>query len=285
MEQTTQLQKARNISETLNAAFSFLREQFIPLAKNLLYVAGPLIILSALLNYFFFSKIFGAMVSNPSDPATTFNLMFSPQYLLLMFTQVLVTTVIALIVNFYVLDYVEGTGPTSVARMWQLVLNKTPIFLVYNIVIFFLMMLGMMFFVLPGIYLAIALVLFIPAAIQENLGLGAAIKRSIHLIKNYWWFTLGLMLLSIIILYIVYVVIELPFMLLGVGAVFSAGSPFSMEEFGNMYGIYVAFAQLSMLIYAFIFLVETVHFYSQREKKEASGLSGQIAELESPVTE
>ncbi len=285
MAQKIQLQQARGISETINASFSFFRSEFFPLGKNLLYVAGPLIIISALFNYFFFNDVFGSMMANPSDPAAGVNAIFSTQYLLLMLTQILVTTVIGLIVNFYILDYVEGNSPTSVARMWQLVLNNAPLYFVYNITLFAMVMLGFMAFVLPGIYFIIALTLFFPAAVQENIGFGQAIRRSFYLIRNYWWFTLGLMILAFLILYIAYMIFELPFMLLGLGLGFSADLQITPETVGSVYGLYIAFSQLLMLTYAFPFVVETLHFYSQREKKEARGLAEQINEMDTPSAE
>ncbi len=283
--QKVNLHQTRSISETINTSFTFFRSEFVPLGKNLIYVAGPLIILSALLNYFFFNDVFGSIMADPSGGTTGLEAIFSSQYFLLMLTQILVTTVIGLIVNFYILDYMEGSGPTSVARMWQLILNKAPLYFGYMIVLFILIMLGFMFFLLPGIYLSIALILFLPAAVQENLPFGKALKRSLYLTKNYWWFTLGLILLTGIIIYIIYMIFEIPFMALGVGLGFSSGFQVTPDDIGSFYGIYVAFAQLLMLVYSFLFVVETVHFYSQREKKEARGLGEQIAELDHPSAE
>lgn len=51
----------------------------------------------------------------------------------------------------------------------------------------FLILLGLLFLLLPGIYLAVAFAFATPVAVFEGLGGGAALRRSRELVKGQWW--------------------------------------------------------------------------------------------------
>jgi hypothetical protein len=60
----------------------------------------------------------------------------------------------------------------------------------------FLTVLGFVFVIVPGIYLAIAFTVAVPALLSEDLRGSRALARSRRLIKGRWWPTLGLVVLG-----------------------------------------------------------------------------------------
>ncbi|MEO6714536.1 MAG: glycerophosphoryl diester phosphodiesterase membrane domain-containing protein [Mycobacteriales bacterium] len=74
-----------------------------------------------------------------------------------------------------------------------------------------LLVVGFLVFVIPGIYLSVALAFTTPAIVLEGRGIIAAMKRSRALVSGAWWRTLGVLLLAGMICSFLYFVISVTF--------------------------------------------------------------------------
>jgi hypothetical protein len=58
---------------------------------------------------------------------------------------------------------------------------------------------GLILLIIPGIIFAVFLSMAVPAFIVERLGVTASMSRSWNLVRNYWWHTLGVIVVAAII--------------------------------------------------------------------------------------
>ncbi|MBI5474833.1 MAG: hypothetical protein HY961_21035 [Ignavibacteriae bacterium] len=259
--------RARDFGDTLSATFTFLRQEFVPFGKILVYILGPLLIVSVIVELFF---------QAPPEEALT-----GPYWAgvgLLLVVTLMQQVVLALIVNHYIRLYIANDesrfDPKAMVgycaeTFWRIV----------GVEILLGLMLGLAFLLLivPGVYLSISSSLLVTAAIQEDCPFSDALARSTQLIKQYWWYTLGLIIIVSIIMYIFQLVLFAP--------------TFVMSFVTAMHGftestdtVWVKAAQavghLATFFYVIPLVALVVHFYSQIEKKEAAGLERKVASLD-----
>ncbi len=272
-------QQARGVSETLNATFAFIRQEFFPLGKAILYLVGPVVLITSYFSMYYFSGIIqGAMQGG--EPQTVFRMMQSPYYWGTVALQMLGYVVNMLVVTYYIRFYIQNnnTAP-SLNTVWIAAINDLPRIVFYDVIAYLIMVVGMLAFVIPGIYLSIGLSLLAIVAVHERPGLGKSISRSLKLIKGYWWFTLGVIILATLVSYVLQMILQMPFMLMGVAAGINMKSAPSAGMIMNLSGILSVVLNLGTLFYAIIFVALNIHYFSQREKKEATGLQQQIEQL------
>lgn len=272
--------KARSISETINATFAFIRQEFIPLGKNLLFIVGPLMLLSAIINNLYIETSF-----NP-DPEMIFTSDYWSHIFVLWLLQLAMITLMITVVNHYVLMYirndenrfsVQSILNVSVKDFWRIL----GISIVYTI----MLSIAFVIFIIPGVYLFVALSLLYVILIHERLNFTEALNRSMQLIREYWWFTFAILILTWIIVYVLQLLFQIPLMAIGALYGFHEGAQEVLQEYSGWLAISTTISYLSNLFYAIVLIATIVHYYSQREKKEAAGLANRIDALDDTPAE
>lgn len=222
--------KARDFSKKVNDTFEFLRQNFKPLIKSILFIAGPPVLMGSLLIGSFIGDFFNLTQSsfnNPGSSEMTGNYFLSVNFWL----QLILAAVFLLIsgvasissINNYILLYGEKkSNQIEVSEVWNRV--KETFWMYLGTMVFFtiLFLLGYMLMLVPVILLSTispwllvlsvigviivlfyllfgaSLTFFIRA--YEKIGFFSAISRSFYLVKGKWWSTFGLiMVLSMIV--------------------------------------------------------------------------------------
>jgi hypothetical protein len=205
--------KLRDFGAKMNATVEFLRENIGRLFLNLLFIAGPLALLLSLL----FGNIMGSMfdlsrIENQGDAASVFGFL-GGNYLLMMFISWLAVSMIVTITYTYIRLYNEGVAKeTAITDVLRLALKKYGGILLVGFMVTTVTILGAFFFLIPGIFLGITLSLAYPIYMFEDVSAGEAFSRSFKLIKEKWWSTFGLLIISCIMAYVVQLVFSIPMM-------------------------------------------------------------------------
>ncbi|RMH65647.1 MAG: hypothetical protein D6677_02015 [Calditrichaeota bacterium] len=259
---TPEIMKKRDADATLLFAIEIIRNEFKSLAIVLLYIAGPVILFSGLVNYFYFDEVFGAFFQDSANPDAL--QIFTPHYFLLVLSQALLITVIFMVTIFYIREkYTQGHSP-SPAHLWFEILNHIGLYYGYALLLGILLFVSFMAFFIPGIWLLVASSLFFPVLIFEGHGFGDTLARSFYLIKDNWWRTLGLLLFSFFILYIINMIIQMLIVLVTTPLGLTAFT----EDKSLSAGLLIAFSQLTQLLHAFIAVVLSVHYFSLKARKD-----------------
>ncbi len=156
-----------------------------------------------------------------------------------------------------------------------------------NILYLLAVIVGAIFFVIPGLILAIYLSILNPIVINEEADIAEGFSRSFKLMKDKWWSTFGLLVIMGLITYVVLIAISIPTMLMtfiwGFNSLdsFESGSMPDISETEQT--IFVVVTTITTLLSYFAYALPNValgfQYYNLVERQEAKGLMTQIDQM------
>ena len=223
----------RDFGEKINATFAFLRQNFAPLAKSILFIAGPAILLISVV-----AGIYQATIMDMGAGGDPFDyLAILSQSSLTSFLSIFVSALLVTVVYAYLVLYVERKDydNITVAEVWERVKQHYLVVVVSTFVYSVLVVLGFMLLIIPGFIAIAALSFLFIIQMKEGLSLGAAFSRCFKLVSDNYLSTLGLIVVMTILITIISMVVMMPFGLaLGVPAFFSISQGSGFEDAGGM---------------------------------------------------
>lgn len=289
-QQKIKLYKIRSFSEKLNATIEFIRQNILPLGKAVIYIIGPLSILSGLLLTQYFGFLFDNMQSeNFENIQNPFGAVFNSSYFgFIILSMVSAALNISVVVNYmrlYQQKYPEEITVTEVLNLsWRDILPLVGLFVVAGVLI----ILSFMFFIIPGIFMMIVLSLASTALIFERKGIFEAISRSFKLIKGKWWSTFGLVVVTYFIMQAVAMIFIIPFYVF-----YFLGILTMVEETGISTDVNALWFQVGLTL-SIIFMILgsfitqcipviaiNFQYFNLVERQESVGLMGEIEQLDS----
>ncbi len=265
--------QVRDFSEVFNAAFAFTRQNFKPLGKAILFIAGPLILIQGILTGL-------TQADSLLVPANVLTGGFWAQYGVLILAALLGAVMVTGVVCEYVMLYInKPEGEITIEEVWQGLKRDFGMFFWTTILAALLIVVGAMLCILPGVYLFITLTPILILRLNENLDFGEAMTRCRELIRDYWWTAFGLIFIAYLVVYAVVFVFQLPQTVLTLAVTFHAIDA-SEESLRPVFMITSILASFSgMISYAFPELVACLLYFSLVEHKEATGLMGRIDQI------
>ena len=155
------------------------------------------------------------------------------------------------------------TVGASLRRMWGQLLNLLGVIILNGFVI----AIGLILLIIPGIYLACRLLICVPAALLEDLGARESLERSFALTKDYAGRAFVISFLYAMILYAAIFLFALPF---GILLFLFAKDPgmlrvsLALFQMGNFLA--------NILVTPFLLIATSVFYYDLRVRKEAFDL-------------
>ncbi len=288
-QQKIKLYKIRSFSEKLNATIEFIRQNFKPLGKAIIYIIGPLAILTGLLMAQYFSFIFENIQADDFENfQNPFGAVFNSSYFGFIFLSMVSAALnISIVLNYmrlYQEKYPEEITVTEILNIsWRDILPLIGLF----VLIGFLLVFGFVIFIIPGIYLMIVLSLASTILIFERKGILEAIGRSFKLIKGKWWSTFGLIVVTYFIMQAVAMIFIIPFYVFYFLGVFTMveESGITAEVSSTWFQIGMTLSIMFMLLGSFItqcipVIAINFQYFSLVERQESVGLMSDIEQLD-----
>jgi len=216
----------RDFGDKINVTFQYISQNFRSLGLSLLYIVGPValgagiasgIMQSNLLNLTQASKDAG---TDPAAMIRLFQNVFSPAFGLTMLFSLLAIWAVSLTTYAHMKVYARRNGSQalgqtrsddiSVADVWN---EMQPILgrgIVISILSSIIAGVATLFFIIPGIYVAIVLSLALAVTSFEGTDFGRTWDRCFLLIRDKWWSTCGLIIVMGIISGVIGLVFTLP---------------------------------------------------------------------------
>ena len=273
----------RDFGAKISATFEFMAAHWRPLGKCLVYFVIPAALLMGLAMGVSQSQMLDSVQQadtvSAAERMRSFNDQFlSPYYWLGILSSFISSILLGGTVYGYVL--VRMTLPTEQEVTPRLVGEQisrfAPRMFLSTLAMSILIALGSLLLVVPGMYLAIGLSFSWVVLVLENSSISQAIKRSIYLVKGYWWSTFGLLFVMGIILSLVAAIFQVPSML----AFFAKLLHWS---FISSDVVLVASTMLAsvgqMLLYSLLYVALLFQYFNLIEKKEGLGLRNLVASL------
>ncbi len=264
--------KQRELSEIINATFTFLRQNFLKLGKCILFLVGPVVLLTALLAGFFQESLLEAQLN---EDFVSLGQLYLAYFILAMIS----TGLLAAVVYEYISLYVEKElTEFDVSDVWNAAKNLLVKYIGASIVMGIVVFIGFMFCFVPGIYFAIAFSLTFVALVREKTGVFQAMSRSKELVSGYWWFTFGLIIIFVIIQIVLMLIFYVPQLVVSFIAGFHAAEGTAVTGSYNFLTIAASFIATIgyYLFYAIPLTGFAFHYHNLIERKEATGLIGEI---------
>ncbi|MEZ4901012.1 MAG: hypothetical protein R2822_04265 [Spirosomataceae bacterium] len=266
------LLQERDFGQKINATFDFIVQNFKPLMLAVLYIAGP----PALIGGFFMGSYQSGILDIVKQSSET-----QLEGLITTFTSVgflalflgIASLAATLAVNAYMLEYEDGHRDITPEMVWNRMKDYILKSIGFSIVMFFLVMIGFLFFVIPGMYLAIALSLMYMVMMRENLDLGDTFRRCFYLIKDKWWSTFGLLIVTGIISGIIVYIFQIPTLIVTLSSVLQIGD--GMNEIWSTVGGVIATVG-SVLVRTLVLVAIAFQYYNLVERREGTGILGAI---------
>jgi len=208
--------KTRTTSEVISDSLSFLKSEYKTIFKLLSGYVFPFFVLNAFLQVYVQQKILGKIDIYDSE-ALMAN--FGPVYLNLFLASLFALFVQSLLIGaFY--TYLEayihkGKDNFELSDITPRLFSNSLQALIANFVLFALVLLGIMLFVLPGVYFANSFSILVFVFLFEKNNLGQSMQRSFRLVHVQWWSTLLINITGIAIIYFAGLILSLPSAFIG----------------------------------------------------------------------
>ncbi len=296
--------KAREFSDIISDTFTFLKTEFKPLLKVVLTYVGPIILITS-----FFSSWYQSSLLNTMSSASTSNLddildfyagIFNYQYFAMLFGSMISSILLILSVLSYIKLYIKhGSGNFEASDVWEVMKSKFLTVVLGYVLLFVAFVLGasiigvaslistslvvifVLLYIVAVIYFMVAITLYIPAMVIEDLPLIDSFKRSLFLVKNYWWATLGVLFITGLIASIGQSILTFPQMVVNLSSFYASasgeaasGGSSILLTILNVVGTFASY-----LLYSIPFTAIGMHYFSQIEKKENTDLINRIEQI------
>ncbi|MEO9852017.1 MAG: hypothetical protein ABJH72_18280 [Reichenbachiella sp.] len=263
----------RDLGATLQDASTFIKQNFVKIMKPTLIVA----IIPMLIGTFFMVTAMQTMYSDigaMSDPLEMYSNMAGmvPAYFLIM-----IAYVVAYIMFIaYIKLYAAGQEDITLSDLTPILKSKALSLTFSWIALVILMYVGMFLCLIPGIYLGVVFAHFFVISIIEESGFGATWKRSFFLIKDNWWSSFGLYIVTYLIAIGIMIVVYIPTYSIMAMELFSAAKENDPAQMMNTMSttmsyimpFYYLIALVMMLLFA---VVSSLRYYSLVEIKDGTG--------------
>ncbi|MEQ9414918.1 MAG: hypothetical protein RIF39_13865 [Cyclobacteriaceae bacterium] len=306
--------KARDFSKKINDTFEFLRQNFVPLTKSVLFIAGPPVLMGSLMMGSFVGDFLNLSQDSYTNPGSSemaekyfLSINFWLQIILAM-TFLIVSGVASISsINNYIILYGEKkSNQIEVGEVWTRVketfwmylgtmfffglllmvayiIMLVPIFILSSIspiLVFF----GVMGLIVGLFYLLFGASLTFFIRGYEKAGFFEALKRSFYLVRGKWWSTFGLIfILSMIVSTMSYLFIMPWYIATIVSSLHSVSTETFQEPSFNWRLLtiisFTLYYLTQMVLYSIPNVGIALQYFNLVELKEAKGLMDEIQTL------
>lgn len=280
-QQKVELRKVRDFSDNLNDTFQFLKLNYKPLLTYVVSIAGVFLLTAAILNGIFQGQSTGDMweiiLTGRTEPGESMqDQIFSGMYFLVVLFMWLTSTALQVVVVAYMKVYEERDGETPLfEQVWNEFKRHFLAVALYQVPLFILMFIGLLFCFAPGIYLAVVFAPFVPIIMMENQSFGGAFSRCFTLIRDNFWLSLGIYFVIFLISWFSSGIISLI-----VGILTGLITYFSTDSISSTVGIVTSVLNvLGFIFYIIMFVSVVMNYYNLTERYEGTGIMRRLNTL------
>ena len=302
MADRIELRRTRDFGAIINVIFEFLRLNWKPLGRSLLFIMTPVLLVAIIAASVYVRAMIGsveALDQLETDPLSMYAGIWP--WIALSGLSFLVSLIALFsLVGGYVRLYIDrAPEPITVDDVWLEVRSNFWRVAVTTFLSLIIVVIPIMLLVIPGavmdsipllvlsfllvipvtVYLYTVLSIIIPLRLEEEIGFVAAVRRCMMLVQGRWWFTFGIFFVIQIILFFASAISGLPLQA-------AMMSSMLVGESASLVIIVVGAALStigSFLLYAVLVLTASVVYYNLVEEKEGVGMADRIGEIGSEL--
>jgi hypothetical protein len=279
MKQPLELRKTRDFGQVINDSFTFLRENFKPLFKSLVIICGLFVLIGTVTSVFQYMSMMGLYTGRMNfDTSNTYEVSsYTYSYFLTAFFNGVVLLLLEVCIHLVTLAYIsvylqKGNQTPTFEEVWGYFKYYFFRVLGSGILLFLLIVIGCVLCFIPGIYLGNVFSLVIPIIVIENSSFSFAFNKSFQLIKDNWWFVLGVAFITYLIVGVASSFASVPLTIIPLAGKFFYQKSYTLP----LLIIFSALRNILMLCYALPVIAIALCYFKLSEEKEGLGLLGRI---------
>jgi hypothetical protein len=276
-----ELRQQRDFSALIGTGFEFVRQNWKTLYRPLVFICLPVYIGASLLFGNFFRTVLAGQAAGNLGAGMGSMLV---GYVAMALAGLLINIMVYEYMRGYMLN--QGLAPGT-GELLRKVRGQFFSYLALGLLAGAITVTGMVFFVLPGIWLAIVFSVAFPLLAFERASVGDCVGRSFKLVKGHWWHSFGLVLVLAMLIGFLGYVIYLPFMLfMGFGTLSGMADPSTAgSDLGWMMTLFMLVAgAVNVLLQPLLLVPLGLNALSLMEEKEGRGLLQRVEEMPGPGT-
>jgi len=188
--------KERDLGSIISDTFAFLRQNWRDMLVKTWKIILPYLVLIIGFSIYFFMSFGSFFEAINSENVGAFFLKF----LIFILLVIIFYVIVELAILNYIKLYIANEGYVDEGELKKLVYKKFFPLILLHILVGIIINIGILFFIIPGIYFSVVLVFAPYLFIFEDKSIGESISGSFSLISGRWWITFG----TIIVISLIY---------------------------------------------------------------------------------
>jgi hypothetical protein len=272
------LLQQRDFGQKINASFDFAIKNLGPLAKSVLFIAGPPALLSGIAQGMFQSRLLTTGVESTAM-GSLYQYLTLEYFFVILFSSIAYFLCYAAVSSYMVLYEERGAEVKfTPGDVWQKIGESLSVAVVAQILSLIIILVGFLCLFIPGIYLAVCLQLFMMVVIREKLSATDSLKRSRKLVDGKWWSTFGLVVIMSIIAGIIGMVFQFPVFFATFFTALGLGNGIASSPVVMIVASVVSIVG-SNFVNGLVWIAVGFQYYNLVEKQDGSGLRSEIESL------
>jgi hypothetical protein len=277
-EQPIVLLQQRDFGQKINASFDFAIKNLGPLAKSIMFIAGPPALLSGIAQGMYQSRLLTAGIQKNSMESL-YQYLTLEYFLVVLLSSVTYFLCYAAVSSFMVLYEEKGAGSKiTPGDVWQKIVENLSVSVISSILVLLAILLGFVFLIIPGIYFAVCYQLYLMVIIREKSSATDAMNRSHNLVRGKWWSTFGLVMIMSIIAGIISIVFQFPVLLATIFTTLGVGNGIAASPIVLIIASIISIVG-SNFVNGLVWIAVGFQYYNLVERRDGSGLRSEIESL------
>jgi len=277
-DQPIVLLQQRDFGQKINASFDFAIKNLGPLAKSIMFIAGPPALLSGIAQGMYQSRLLTAGIQKNSMESL-YQYLTLEYFLVVLLSSVTYFLCYAAVSSFMVLYEEKGLGSKiTPGDIWQKIVENLSVSITSSILALFAILIGLVFFIIPGIYLAVCFQLYLMVVIREKTSATDSLSRSRKLVDGKWWSTFGLVMIMSIIAGIISIVFQFPVLLATILTTLGLGNGIAGSPVVLIIASIISIVG-SNFVNGLVWIAVGFQYYNLVERRDGSGLRSEIESL------
>jgi len=273
-----EFKKRRDFGQIINDTFTFIRQNFKSLITTYFIFCGLFVLggmLSMLLQQYKTVNMFNNMDINSGTRNISFIDRFGFEYILaIIFSLASYASTVVAVLSYIAVYVQKGNQVATTDEVWGYFKYYFLKVFGSSLLLSLLVGVGLLFCLIPGLWLLPFVSVIFPIMIMENGSLGYSFNRSFKLVKDNFWLTFGTLIIVYIIVYACMTVVVLPTTLLSMIGLFSHKRP----EMSLIFTMLSTVLQYLCQVFTIIPMVTVALIYfNLLEEKENTGLMERIS--------
>jgi hypothetical protein len=277
-----ELKRARDFSGIFNAAFSFMSQEFKRILHVIALYAGVPIVIAVIMSTYYAQNTFSSIMQLMNGTSSY----GGPSLLLIFITSVLgflAHIFIAGLVPAYMAEYEEkGKNGFVSADVWGRFIRHLGAIIGYSLLASIMLVVGIIFLIVPGIYLSIPFAFILYVKIIEDRDFSGTLSRCFQLVRNNWWVTFGIIILAYLIVGVVGGLFSVPAMIVAAinGFLIGTGQQETFQSDSLAFVVSTIFGGLGQyILYPVLYIIIAFQYYSLREQKDRETLMDKVSSI------